>query len=152
VIDLETSFDGCRFAIGIRNANNKRFRLSCTVSLRVFVRHNLAFQGDYSAVLAKRMQRNFEPMRRQVESCRTQQLSAEAAKLTIYRAFMEAIWKSQSTWQRESTNSISSRSRRSLAPERCGAFRTHSHRPSRNSIRFHNYGPRRNLAAFLKQA
>jgi hypothetical protein len=28
VLDLETSFDGCRFAIGIRNANNKRFRLS----------------------------------------------------------------------------------------------------------------------------
>src|SRR5260370_8342984 len=53
VIDLETSFDGCRFAIGIRNANNKRFRLSCTVGLRVFVCHNLAFQGDYSPVLAK---------------------------------------------------------------------------------------------------
>src|ERR1700692_3201876 len=48
VIDLETSFDGCRFAIGIRNANNKRFRLSCTVGLRVFVCHNLAFQGLYS--------------------------------------------------------------------------------------------------------
>ncbi len=30
VLDLETTFDGCRFAIGIRNANNKRFRLSCT--------------------------------------------------------------------------------------------------------------------------
>ena len=45
VIDLETSFDGCRFAIGIRNANNKRFRLSCTVGLRVFVCYNLAFQG-----------------------------------------------------------------------------------------------------------
>jgi hypothetical protein len=27
VIDLESSFDGCRFAIGIQNANNKRFRL-----------------------------------------------------------------------------------------------------------------------------
>jgi len=26
VLDLETSFEGCRFAIGIRNANNKRFR------------------------------------------------------------------------------------------------------------------------------
>ena len=25
---LETSLDGCRFAIGIRNANNKRFRLA----------------------------------------------------------------------------------------------------------------------------
>jgi hypothetical protein len=53
VIDLESSFDGCRFAIGIRNANNKKFRLACTVGLRVFVCHNLAFQGDYSPVLAK---------------------------------------------------------------------------------------------------
>ena len=104
-IDLEASFDGCRFAIGIRNANNKRFRLSCTVGLRVFVCHNLAFQGDYSPVLAKhsknfsledslsvgvdRMQRNFEPMRQQVENWRGQQLSPDAAKLTIYRAFIE---------------------------------------------------------------
>jgi Domain of unknown function (DUF932) len=105
VIDLETSFDGCRFAIGIRNSNNKRFRLSCTVGLRVFVCHNLAFQGDYSPVLAKhskhfsledslsigvdRMQRNFEPMRKQVEAWRAQQLSTSTAKLTIYRAFIE---------------------------------------------------------------
>ena len=105
VIDLESSFDGCRFAIGIRNANNKRFRLSCTVGLRVFVCHNLAFQGDYGPVLAKhsknfsladslsigvdRMQRNFEPMRQQVENWRAQQLSPDAAKLTIYRAFIE---------------------------------------------------------------
>jgi hypothetical protein len=102
VLDLETSFEGCRFAIGIRNANNKRFRLACTVGLRVFVCHNLAFRGDYSPVLAKhskhfsledalsigvdRMQRNFEPLRRQVGSWRAEQLSAEAAKLTIYRA------------------------------------------------------------------
>jgi len=46
VINLETSFDGSRFAIRIRNANNKRFRLSCTVGLRVFMCHNLAFQGQ----------------------------------------------------------------------------------------------------------
>ena len=52
VLDLESSFDGCRFAIGIRNANNKRFRLSCTVGYR-FVCHNLVFQGDYSPALAK---------------------------------------------------------------------------------------------------
>ena len=105
MIDLETSLDGCRFAIGIRNANNKRFRLACTVGLRVFVCHNLAFQGDYSPVLAKhsknfsledslsigvdRMQRNFEPMRRQVETWRAQQLTTTAAKLIIYRAFIE---------------------------------------------------------------
>lgn len=61
--------------------------------------------GAYSPVLAKhskhflledsltigvdRMQRNFEPMRQQVESWRAQQLSTGAAKLTIYRAFIE---------------------------------------------------------------
>src|SRR5579859_5833280 len=105
VLDLETSFEGCRFAIGIRNANNKRFRLACTVGLRVFVCHNLAFRGDYTPVLAKhskrfsledalsigvdRMQRNFDPMRQQVERWRAQQLSADATKLTIYRAFSE---------------------------------------------------------------
>jgi hypothetical protein len=72
--------------LGSENANNKRFRLSCIVGLLVFVCHNVAFQGDYSPVLAKhsknfsledslsigvdRMQRNFEPMRRQVETWR----------------------------------------------------------------------------------
>ena len=35
------------------------------------------------------MQRNFEPMRRQVESWRAQQLSTATAKLTIYRVFIE---------------------------------------------------------------
>jgi len=35
------------------------------------------------------MQRNFEPMRQQVEHWRGQLLSAEEAKLTIYRAFIE---------------------------------------------------------------
>jgi hypothetical protein len=105
VLDLETSFEGCRFAIGIRNANNKRFRLACTVGLRVFVCHNLAFRGDYCPVLAKhskhfsledalsigvgRMQRNFAPMQQQVERWREQQLSGEVARLTIYRAFIE---------------------------------------------------------------
>ena len=105
VLDLATGFEGCRFAIGIRNANNKRFRLACTVGLRVFVCHNLAFRGDYSPVLAKhskrfsledalsigvdRMQRNFEPMRQQVDNWRNEQLSTATAKLSIYRAFIE---------------------------------------------------------------
>jgi hypothetical protein len=31
VLDLTAGFEGCRFAVGIRNANNKRFRLACTV-------------------------------------------------------------------------------------------------------------------------
>ncbi len=35
------------------------------------------------------MQRNFEPMRRQVEAWRAQQLTSATAKLIIYRAFVE---------------------------------------------------------------
>jgi len=105
VLDLETSFEGCRFSIGIRNANDKSMRLALTIGYRVFVCDNMAFHGDFTPVLAKhskhfslvdalavgvdRMQRNFEPMRRQVEGWRSLQLTDERAKLTIYRAFIE---------------------------------------------------------------
>jgi len=84
VLDLETTFDGCRFAIGIRNSNDKSMRLALTVGYRVFVCDNMAFHGDFTPVLAKhtknlslvdilavgvdRMQRNFEPMRKLVEA------------------------------------------------------------------------------------
>ncbi len=66
---------------------------------------NMVFRGDFTPVLAKhskhfslqdslavgadRMQRNFEPMRRQVKAWREQQLSTAAAKLIICRAFIE---------------------------------------------------------------
>jgi hypothetical protein len=105
VLDLETAFEGCRFSIGIRNANDKSMRLAMTVGYRVFVCDNMAFQGDFSPVLAKhsknfnlidavsvgvdRMQRNFEPMRRQIEVWKQSLLPNEAAKLIIYRAFVE---------------------------------------------------------------
>ena len=105
VLDLETSFEGCRFSIGIRNANDKSMRLAMTVGYRVFVCDNMAFQGDFSPVLAKhtknfslidavsvgvdRMQRNFEPMRRQIETWKESRLGDEDAKLVIYQAFVE---------------------------------------------------------------
>jgi hypothetical protein len=105
VLDLETAFDGCRFAIGIRNANDKSMRLGLTSGLRVFVCDNLSFQGEFTPVLAKhsknfsivdslaigvdRIQRNFEPLRQQVEAWRSSQISDEQAKLVIYRAFIE---------------------------------------------------------------
>ncbi len=34
VLDLETTFDGCRFAIGMRNSNDKSMRLAMTVGYR----------------------------------------------------------------------------------------------------------------------
>jgi hypothetical protein len=105
VLDLETTFDGCRFAIGIRNSNDKSMRLALTVGYRVFVCDNMAFHGDFTPVLAKhtknlslvdilavgvdRMQRNFDPMRKQVETWKGTRLADESAKLVIYRAFVE---------------------------------------------------------------
>ena len=105
VMDLSSGFDGCRFAIGLRNSHDKSFRLSCTVGLRVFVCENLAFHGEYTPVLAKhskhfsledslaigvdRMQRNFGPLKQQVDTWQSQQLSTAAAKLLIYQAFIE---------------------------------------------------------------
>ena len=105
VLDLETTFDGCRFSIGIRNANDKSMRLAMTVGYRVLVCDNMAFHGDFTPVLAKhtkhfslvdalsigvdRMQRNFEPMRKQIECWKTGQISDARAKLIIYRAFVE---------------------------------------------------------------
>lgn len=105
VAELEATFDGCRFSIGIRNANDKSMRLALTVGYRVFVCDNLAFHGDFTPVLAKhskhfnlldalavgvdRMQRNFEPMRRQVQAWKETQLTDSQAKLVIYRAFVE---------------------------------------------------------------
>src|SRR2546425_1076678 len=105
VLDLETAFEGCRFSIGIRNSNDKSMRLAMTVGYRVFVCDNMAFQGDFSPVLAKhtknfslidavsvgvdRMQRNFEPMRHQIEIWKQILLPNEVAKLIIYRAFVE---------------------------------------------------------------
>jgi hypothetical protein len=44
---------------------------------------------DSLSIGVDRMQRNFDPMRQQVEAWRASQLSDEAAKVIIYRAFIE---------------------------------------------------------------
>lgn len=65
----------------------------------------MAFSGDLTPVLAKhsesfslvdcvsvgvdRMQRNFEPMRKQVESWQRSELTDVTAKVVIYKAFVE---------------------------------------------------------------
>jgi hypothetical protein len=97
--------EGCRFSIGIRNSHDKSLRLGLTAGLRVFVCSNMAFSGDFTPVLAKhsksfnlidtlavgvdRIQRNFEPMQRQVEHWRQTQLTDERAKLIFYAAFID---------------------------------------------------------------
>jgi hypothetical protein len=66
----------------------------------------MAFSGDFTPVLAKhsksfslldsisvgvdRMQRNLEPMRKQVETWRASELTTVSAKMIIYEAFIES--------------------------------------------------------------
>jgi hypothetical protein len=103
--ELEMPFDGCRFALGIRNSHDKSMRLGLTVGFRVLVCMNMAFAGDFTPVNAKhsknfnlldalaigvdRMQRNFEPMARQVTAWKQEQISDDHARLVLCRAFFE---------------------------------------------------------------
>jgi hypothetical protein len=105
MMELETMFNGCRFAIGIRNAHDKSMRLAMTVGYRVMVCDNMAFHGDFTPVLAKHskhfnittalsvgvdlMQRSFQPMVEAVERWKWTSLSEVTAKLIIYQAFVE---------------------------------------------------------------
>jgi hypothetical protein len=53
-------------------------------------KHSKSFSlVDGISVGVDRMQRSFEPMRRQVETWQVQQLTSATAKLAIYRAFIE---------------------------------------------------------------
>ncbi len=106
LIEMEHGFTGARFALGIRNSHDKTMRLAMTVGYRVFVCDNMAFNGDFTPVLAKHsknfnltralsigvddMQRNFEPMVQAVDRWRDTQLTDVSAKLLIYQAFIEA--------------------------------------------------------------
>jgi Domain of unknown function (DUF932) len=105
LLELDYEFSGCRFAIGLRNANDKSMRLALTVGYRVFVCSNMAFKGDFTPVLSKhsknfnlidclsvgvdRIQRNFKPLERTIEDWKTCELSDLRAKLVIYEAFVE---------------------------------------------------------------
>lgn len=106
LLEIDQTFTGCRFALGIRNSHDKTMRLAMTIGYRVFICDNMAMHGDFQPVLAKHtknfvltralsigvdeMQRKFQPMAAAVETWRSAQISDAAAKLIIYRAFTEA--------------------------------------------------------------
>jgi hypothetical protein len=105
LLELNYGFTGCHFAIGIRNANDKSFRLAMTVGFKVMICDNMAFKGDFQPVLAKhsnrlnlidlvsvgvdRIQRNFEPLQRTVTDWQKCIVNDAEARLIIYEAFVE---------------------------------------------------------------
>ena len=102
IMELETTFGGCRFALGLRNSHDRSLALGITVGYRVMVCSNLAFSGDYTPVLRRHtknfdlhsvlsigvdnVQRNFEPMVQAVDRG-GHQLTDVEAKLIIYEEF-----------------------------------------------------------------
>lgn len=105
IMELETQFHGCRFALGLRNSHDRSMRLGVICGYRVAVCENMMFSGDFQPVLAKhsknfslvnalsigidQMQRNVEPMKRQIETWRESQLTDVEARIIIYEAFIE---------------------------------------------------------------
>jgi len=105
LLELDADHEGVRFAIGLRNANDKSMRLGMVAGYRVFVCDNMALSGDFKPLLAKhtknfdlvealalgvdRIQRGFGPLREAIESKRNQLIGEDAARSIVYRAFME---------------------------------------------------------------
>lgn len=105
LLELNAEFQGVRFAIGLRNANDKSMRLGMVAGYRVFICDNMALSGDFKPMLAKhskhfdlvesvsigvdRIQRGFQPLRGGIEAMRARQLSTDEARSIIYQAFME---------------------------------------------------------------
>lgn len=104
MLDLEVEEDGVRFSIGIRNSHDKSMSLALTVGYRVMVCENMAFWGDFTPVSRKhtknldveevisvgvdRMQRNFEPLKRDIQAWKGFELPDVRAKEVIYDAFV----------------------------------------------------------------
>ena len=76
-----------------RHSNSLNFKLANIVSgafTPVLAKHTKHLNlVDILSVGVDRMQRNFEPMRKQVEAWKATRIPNEAAKLIIYRAFVE---------------------------------------------------------------
>jgi hypothetical protein len=105
VLTLDQGAEGSSFALGVRNSHSKAFRLSIVVGLRIFVCSNLSFAGDFNIVLAKHSknfslrnslsigideaQRGFGPMISRVNHWKDVQVNDDAARCSIFRAFIE---------------------------------------------------------------
>jgi hypothetical protein len=109
VMDLDASFEGGRFSIGLRNSNDKSMRLALTAGYRVFVCDNMAFSGDFSPLLHKhtsnlnltdsiavavdRIYRGLDSIANQIKLMRQYGLTDNDARLIIYRAFVDRLLK-----------------------------------------------------------
>jgi hypothetical protein len=115
----------------------------------VLAKHTKSFNlVDTLSVGVDRIQRNFEPLQRQVDTWRKTQITDDTAKLIFYTAFIEGKLEAPRSLLPEAIGCISSRSTRSSQPGRCGVCLTPSPAPSRSSILYRSLRQRPSWAAF----
>jgi hypothetical protein len=104
LLELNSEYEDVRFAIGLRNANDKSMRLGMVAGYRVFICDNMSLSGDFKPLLAKhsknfdlveavsmgvdRIQRGWQPLREAIDFKRKFALNDTDAQSLIYRAFM----------------------------------------------------------------
>jgi hypothetical protein len=112
VMEIDVSFTGLRFVLGLRNSNDKSLRLAITVGYRVFVCDNLSFRGDFSPLLTKhthnvqlldsvsiavdRIQRQWPAITEEIDRWKNRTISDREAKEILYNAFIERKLKAPS--------------------------------------------------------
>ncbi len=105
LMEIDVEWSGVRFAIGLRNGNDKSMRLALTVGYRVFCCSNMMFKGDYHPLIARhsnqfnlidqvsigvdKIQRNFEPLNKQIDMWSAKAISDDDARIILYKAFIE---------------------------------------------------------------
>lgn len=118
----------------------------------VLEKHSKSFSLiDCISVGVDRMQRNFEPLRKQVEAWQGSELTDVTANVAIYELSWSASWKRQNILPPRCTTSTSNRNTRNSSPGQYGVCRVPSHQHSRNWIPFHNLRRRRTWASSWKR-
>jgi len=105
LLEVNHELDDLRFAIGMRNANDKSMRLGMVAGYRVFVCDNMSLAGDFYPLQAKhtknldlveavsmgidRIQRQWTPLREAIDHKKSLSIGDDVARLFIYRAFTD---------------------------------------------------------------
>jgi len=142
--------EGCRFSIGLRNSHDKSMRLAMTWAIACLCARTWHSRGTLlpyspntrslfadrlaSRLALIRMQRNFEPMRKQVEAWQRSELTDVTAKVVIYEAFVEGRLEAPKHSPAACMISTSSPSTRNSVREPSGVSPMRSRRHSRNWI------------------
>ncbi len=104
LLELNVEYAGVRFAIGLRNSNDKSMRIGLVAGYRVTVCENKMLTGDFNPLSAKhsknfnlidavsvavdRIQRNIGQVEQHIGVKKQKMLSDESAKSLIYEAFL----------------------------------------------------------------